>query len=165
MSRSRLNAVLELLHPAAGKRLWHGGATVLGALRGVSWQEAVWKPAPDRHSIWELALHIAYWEYAVRRRLTGEGRGQFPRSPSNWPGLPEQPSTECWKKDRDLVRDVHESLMKVARAFDPAGFDETAGEGDGYSFGDLLFGVVLHNTYHAGQIQIMKRLCRSLRSD
>jgi uncharacterized damage-inducible protein DinB len=163
MSRSRLNAVLELLHPLPGRKLWHGGATALGALRGVSWQEAVWKPAPDRHSIWELALHIAYWEYAVRRRLTGERRGQFPRSPSNWPALPEKPSTESWKEDRELVRDVHESLMTVVRSFDPADFDETAGKGEGYTFGDLLFGAVLHDTYHAGQIQIMKRLYLSLK--
>ena len=48
-----------------------GGATPLGCLRGVQPEQAVWKPAPDRHSIWELVLHIAYWKYAVRRNLEG----------------------------------------------------------------------------------------------
>ena len=47
-----------------------GGPTVPGALRGVTAEVAGWRPYPDRHSIWALALHVAYWNYAVERRLT-----------------------------------------------------------------------------------------------
>ena len=84
----RLQEALRHLHPPPGTKLWHGGATVLGALRGLSPEVAAWKPSPDRHSIWALSLHVAYWNYAVRRRLTGEERGGFPRSPSDFPAGP-----------------------------------------------------------------------------
>jgi uncharacterized damage-inducible protein DinB len=122
----------------------------------------MWRPAPDRHSIWELALHVAYWEYAVRRRLTKESRGRFPRSPSDWPAPPETPSPEGWRDDQRLVRKVHDELLVAVSSFEPAAFDASAGGEGRYTFGDLLFGIVLHNTYHAGQIQIMKRLHRSI---
>lgn len=134
---------------------------MLGALRGLSPEVAAWKPFSDRHSIWELALHVAYWNYAVRRRLTGEVRGGFPRSPSNWPNTPPIPTTEAWREDRRVVKEAHDLLVEAMGAFDSKRLDDLAG-GDGQTtFADLITGIVLHDTYHAGQIQLMKRLARS----
>lgn len=65
--------VLENVQPRAGRGSWHGGHTAVGALRGVSPEQAVWTPARDRKSIWQLALHMAYWKYAVCERV-GAGR-------------------------------------------------------------------------------------------
>lgn len=157
----RLEEAIRHFHPPAGFKPWHGGASVLGALRGISAEVASWKPYPDRHSIRELALHVAYWNYAVCRRLTGEGeRGAFPRSPSNWPAVPEVASEAEWREDRRLVREWHDRLLEALRAFDPARLDESAGDG-ATTFADLITGIVLHDTYHAGQIQLMKRLAAS----
>lgn len=148
--------------PAPGKALWAGGATPLGCLRGVSAEQAAWKPAGDRHSIWELALHIAYWKYAVRRILEDSGRGSFPRSPSNWPSVPEPADEAAWKRDRALLRDEHTKLVEVVGAFDPKRLDETGTKT--YRFVDLIYGIVMHDTHHVGQIQLMKRLYRSARA-
>ena len=76
------------LQPAPGTRNWHGGPSPLGALRGVGAEQAAWRPAPRRKSIWALALHIAYWKYTVRRHLVATALPRFSRSPSNWPALP-----------------------------------------------------------------------------
>lgn len=162
-SDRRLEEALRHFHPPAGFRPWHGGATVLGSLRGVSPEVAAWKPYPDRHSIWELALHIAYWNYAVRRRLTDEPTGGFPRSPSDWPDVPAEVTAESWKADRTLVREIHDSLVEALESFDPARLDDVAGEDTGTSttYADLVTGALLHDTYHVGQIQIMKRLARN----
>ena len=160
MNDGRLAEALRHLDPPPGKKLWHGGASCVGALRGVSGQTAAWKPYPDRHSIWELALHIAYWNYAVRRRLADEPVGGFPRSPSNWPQPPEELSAAAWKADRSLVRESHDRLIDAIRSFDSARLDDYAG-GDQTTYADLVTGIVLHDTYHTGQIQLMKRLARS----
>lgn len=160
MTEPRLAEALHLLDPPAGKRLWYGGATVLGSLRGVGHEQAAWKPDPDRHSIWELALHAAYWKYAVRRRLdTSVPRGAFPRSPANWPRLPDAQNERTWKADRALLRDEHEALMKVARSLTSKQLDHRDAKGE-YRALDLLFGVATHDVYHTGQIQLMKRLSR-----
>ena len=161
MTDRRLEEALRHLDPPPGTKLWHGGASVLGALRGLSPDVAGWKPYPDRHSIWGLALHVAYWNYAVSRRITGEPKGGFARSPSNWPALPEQRSAETWAADRRLVRETHDRLVTALRDFGSARLDEDAGGEAGTTYADLITGIVLHNTYHAGQIQMLKRLARS----
>ena len=81
-----IHALLAAELDPRGRGAWHG-PTVQGALRGVSAAQARWQPAPGRHSIWELVLHIAYWNYAVRHHLEPDGPA-FPRSPANWPALP-----------------------------------------------------------------------------
>jgi uncharacterized damage-inducible protein DinB len=161
MKDRRLEEALRHLHPPAGVRLWHGGATVLGSVRGVSPEVASWKPYPDRHSIWDLTLHIAYWNYAVERRLTGGPSGGFPRSPSNWPHPPAEVSKVGWDEDRKLLRECHERLVQAISAFDPSRLDDSAGEERKTTYADLITGIVLHDTYHAGQIQMLKRLSRS----
>lgn len=160
MTDPRLKEALLLLDPPAGERLWYGGATARGSLRGVSAATATWKPHPERHSIWELALHVAYWKYAVRRRLDPTvPRGSFPRNPSNWPAPPEERTAAAWKRDRDLLAAEHEALVRVARSLEPGRLDRRGGKGD-YRDLDLLLGVATHDIYHTGQIQLMKRLYR-----
>jgi uncharacterized damage-inducible protein DinB len=123
---------------------------------------ASWKPYPDRHSIWDLALHVAYWNYAVERRLTGARKGGFPRQPANWPNHIGAGDEEAWAEDRHLVRWHHDRLLEVLASFDPVRLDDVAGGKGGTTYADLITGVVLHDTYHAGQIQMLKRLARSL---
>ena len=149
----RLAEALLLLERPPGKPAWAGGATVLGCLRGVSSNQALWRPAADRKSIWELALHIAYWKYAVRRRLEGSPKGSFPRSPSDWPRMPEPADEAAWKKDRALLRDEHERLVEVVGSFDPRRLDEA--DSSSYRCVDLIYGIAMHDTHHVGQIQLM----------
>lgn len=161
MDDRRLEEALRHFHPPVGAKLWHGGPTVQGAMRGLSPRVAEWKPFPDRHSIWELALHVAYWNYAVWRRITDAGKGGFPRSPSNWPGLPPNRTPGAWAEDRRLVKESHDRLAEAIGGFDPGRLDDLAGGEGKTTYADLITGIVLHDTYHAGQIQLMKRLARS----
>ena len=119
------------------------------------------RPYPNRHSIWVLSLHVAYWNYAVRRRITGEERGGFPRTPSNFPTVPPEPTKAAWKEDRRLVKEQHDLLVEAIKDFDPSRLDEYAGSETRTSYADLITGIVLHDTYHAGQIQMLKRLAAS----
>lgn len=160
-SDRRKEEALRHLDPGPGVKLWHGGATVMGALRGVSPEMAASKLAPDRHSIWALALHIAYWKYAVWRRITDEARGGFLRAPSNWPSVPNEPTAKAWNDDRSLLRDSHKQLVEAVKRFDSLRLDELAGADTKTTYADLITGIVLHDTYHIGQIQMLKRLWKS----
>lgn len=158
MNRWRLETVLNLLEPPTGKGLWFGGASPLGSIRGITPQTAAWKPSPDRHSIWELTLHIAYWKYAVRRLLDGSPKGGFPRSPANWPTVSNNIDEISWKQDRAVLREEHRMLVENVRSFDETRLDELAPGSDKWTFSDLMFGAATHDIYHVGQIQILKRL-------
>ncbi len=78
-----IGVLVHLLDEAFDRKAWHG-PNLWGSVRGLSAEEAAWRPSPGRHSIQELALHCAYWKYAVRRKLTGEKRGSFPLKGSNF---------------------------------------------------------------------------------
>ena len=162
MDDSRLYEITHLLNPPPGEPLWHGGATPLGALRGVTHEKAAWKPSPERTSIWELTLHIAYWKYAIRRVLDDSPKGSFPRKPSNFPKMPATITAEGWKEDRALLKSEHQLLVAAVGAFDATRLDEFAEGRKTYRYADLLFGIVAHDLYHVGQIQLLKS---SLASD
>jgi uncharacterized damage-inducible protein DinB len=155
----RIRDMLHALDPSRGEQLWYGGATLLGALRGVRAREAQWTPPGLRNSIWRLVLHCAHAEYLVWRKFEGSTvRGGFPRAGGDWPTLPTVLSEPAWAEDRTLLREQHQSLIEVVEHFDPARLDELAPDSSRWTHADLLLGVVMHNTHHAGQIQLLKRL-------
>ena len=162
MVDQRLELTVGLFAPPPGTKLWHGGATPVGALRGVDAEAAAWKPSSGRHSIWELTLHLAYWNYAVWRRISGTERGGFPRTPSDWPAAPDEPTAAAWKADRSLLRAYHGRLAEAMSGYEVERLDETI-RGTGKTAAiDLFMGSVLHDTYHAGQIQMLKRMAAEM---
>jgi len=160
MSRDTIALIARTLEPPRG-RAWHGGPTPLGAVRGVTAAEARWVPAPKRHCIWSLTLHIAYWKYAVRRHLEPVARGSFPRSPANWPALPDVPDEAAWRADRALLAVEHRLLVEALRKFDPARLNRRPPRKRSWTYGELIIGVLAHDVYHTGQIQLIKRLWAS----
>lgn len=154
-----LRHLLDTLQPPRGTA-WHGGPSTLGSLRGVTAAAARWVPAPGRHSIWELALHMAYWDYAVRRHLEPVTE-RFPRSPANWPAPPAHPDERAWARDRRLLLEQHNRLVAAIRRFGTGRWHRKPPGARKWTFGDLIVGVVAHEVYHTGQVQIMKRLYRN----
>ena len=158
MSAAMITLLAEAIQPASGRRAWHGGPTPLGALRGVTAQQAAWRPGPRRKSIWALALHLAYWDYAVRRLLDGSARGAFPRAPSNWPAPPEKPDARSWAADVALVRAEHDRLAQAASRVAPDLLGRRPPGSRQWTYGELLAGIAMHEAYHTGQVQLLKRL-------
>jgi hypothetical protein len=105
-------------------------------------------------------VHAAYWKYAVRRRLTGEKRGSFPLSGSNWFERPQgSPGEAAWRADVALLLAEHRKLREVVVAFPPRLLSRKS-SGSRFSNLALIRGVASHDLYHAGQIQLLKRLAR-----
>ena len=50
--------LLASIDEAYDARSWHG-TNLRGSLRGVTREQAAWRPADDRHNIWELTVHAA----------------------------------------------------------------------------------------------------------
>jgi hypothetical protein len=157
MPSARMDLLLWNLQPPPGRKNWHGGPSPVGALRGVTAGEAAWRPTPRRKSIWELALHIAYWKYAVRRHLEA-GVGRFPRSPANFPAQPEPADEAAWSRDVTLLRGEHERLVDAVRGLHERRLGAVPPEGRRWTYGELVLGIAAHDAYHTGQIQLLKRL-------
>lgn len=164
MTRSdpRLPLLLTILDQAFDAKAWHG-TPLLGALRGLTPRDALWRPGPGRHNIWEVVLHTAYWKHAVWRRLTGAKRGAFPRGPSNWPRLPARPDLAAWRADVALLKERHRMLRQVVRGLSPSRLDAPTPRGT-WTNADQIHGIAAHDLYHAGQIQLLKRLRKAGRT-
>jgi len=154
----RIELLLEVMDQAFDRRGWHG-TTLRGSLRGVTPAEALWRPARGRHNIWELAVHAAYWKYAVRRRLAGDAAGSFARKPSDWPEVPTTPDARAWKLDIRLLEAEHRLLREVVRAMPPAKLERRSPQGV-WTNAEEIHGVAAHDLYHTGQIQLIKKLMR-----
>ena len=140
-----------MIDQAYNRRSWHG-TNLRGSLRGVTAKEAAWRPHSGRHNIWELVLHAAYWKYAVHRRLTGARMGSFALKGSNWITRPRAEMTEAqWKKDVRLLDDTHRALRSAVASLKPGAISKNRFR---------LTGIAAHDLYHAGQIQLLKRLVR-----
>ncbi len=156
-NRPEIRLLLRLLDQAYDRKAWHG-PNLRGSLRGVSARQANWRPATNRHSIRELALHAAYWKYAARRRLVGDKRGTFPISGSDWFDRPPT-GEQGWKSDLKLLESTHRALRTAVSKLNERALRRKP-RGSTVLTVDLLLGVAAHDLYHAGQIQLLKRLSR-----
>ncbi|HVK16840.1 MAG TPA: DinB family protein [Fimbriiglobus sp.] len=156
-----LRLLMKLLDEGFDVKAWHG-PNLRGSLRRVDAQTAAWRPGPGRKCVWEHAVHAAYWKYTVRRRLLGEDRGSFPLKGSNWfvrpdPAVHRDDWEKAWKADLKLLDQTHATLRDAVADLSP---DElpVVPPGSKTTTGDLVYSIAMHDVYHAGQVQLIKRL-------
>jgi uncharacterized damage-inducible protein DinB len=156
MPEPEIALLLHILDEAFDKKSWHG-PTLRGSIRGLSHEQAAWRPAPGRYNIWEHVVHSAYWKYIVRRRLLGEKRGSFPYKGSNWFVRPAEATEAAWRQDVELLQELHRALREAVAGLSARALRVTPA-GSKVSNRAMLTGVAAHDVYHAGQIQLLKRL-------
>jgi hypothetical protein len=148
--------IVVQLEQAFRRKSWHG-TNLLGSIRGIDAETASWRPAKGRHNIWELIVHAAYWKYSVYRRFANEPSIRFPVKGSNWF---ERSTGADLKPDIDLLKDYHKKLIEVVRAFPSTKLSKIP-KGSNTTYLDLAIGAAAHDLYHAGQIQLIKRLYKN----
>lgn len=156
---ARVRLLLQVLDGAFASRGWQG-ATLSGAIRGLGPRQALWRPRPGRHNIWELVLHTAYWKHRVRQGIEGGKASPFARGPRNFPRLPDRCDTAAWRADVALLKQQNQLLKRAVQRLAPARLDARIGRSR-WLVAEQLFGVAAHDLYHTGQIQLLKTLQRS----
>lgn len=132
---------------------WHG-PNLRTALVGVAEETAFRRPAPGRHSIAEIALHHAYCARSVRGQLTGRTLEPFVLEGEDWFAV-DDGGTLTWSRIAETVETEQRRLAEAVAAIEagrlesPLAADERIG---------LALGITCHAVYHAGQIQLVKRL-------
>ena len=131
---------------------WHG-PSLKELLDGVTSEEAIQRPIPSAHNIWELVLHITSWANITRRRLTG-GRVE-PEEGEDWP-VPDPPSDTGWAAARSALVASHERLREVVAGLSDEELTRKVPKGE-RSVSNMLHGATQHAAYHGGQIAILKK--------
>ena len=155
-----IKRILDQLQRSFNGEAWHG-PSLMEALSGVDAKKAIAKPISTSHSIWEIALHVAAWEGAVRTRLE-EKYVALPEE-GDWPEAAD-PSEEGWKNFLVKLDQVHNRLCETVGRLSDDQLKERIGQeldretGGGVSIYATLHGVIHHNIYHAGQIALLKKM-------
>lgn len=134
-----------------GRGNW-AGKGVLPALKEVTADQAHWRPRPDQHNIAEVALHMAYWKDAVTARLTD--RPWKYDDAQNWRTV--DPTEDGWSAARVALDAAQRRLVKAIRALPPARL-MARGRGP-WRLLDYLVDIATHDSYHVGQIFVLRRL-------
>jgi len=143
-----LNQYDRVMHGNA----WHGDP-IWQILDDVSAECAAHRGVADAHTIWEIVLHMTFWEGVATRRLAGQRAGLD--EALNFPAPPE-PTAANWQKTREEFRALNQSLREALAKLEPASLDELSAAGK-RTFYDEAHGVLQHDIYHAGQIALLKK--------
>ena len=143
----------RVLEEGYGGGAWHG-PDLKAALADVSPELAFWRPSPERHNVAEVALHHAYCARSVRGQLSGTTPEPFVLEGEDWFEL-EGPEQLAWPQIQAAVEKEQSQL--AALVADIAGGRTRSGLCEAERF-NLVLGITCHAVYHAGQIQLLKRL-------
>lgn len=144
------------------KEAWQ--PSLLMSIEGLTAPQAAWKPAPQRHSIWQIVRHVTHWKNATLSAWDGSrplfaesGDTDYYRETerTDWPEVSGDEGT--WWRDCDALRFVSTRIAtRVERLDEEALLNPFPGE-------DMpavlrLLRMATHDIYHAGQIRYLRAL-------
>ncbi|HEX8184215.1 MAG TPA: DinB family protein [Blastocatellia bacterium] len=147
-----LKAIEDQLKRAYEGEAWHG-PSIKEILAGVTAEQASRHRITGSHNIWEIVLHIAAWEGAVRRRLEGDYVSE--PAEGDWPTI-DDTSEASWRETLAKLESNHMKLRETIAGLDGERLFEPLAEGKPSAY-FTLHGIIQHDLYHAGQIALLKK--------
>ena len=154
---SEARRIADQLRRAFEGQAWHGDS-LMETLRGVTAERAAANPVANLHSIWEIVLHIAFWEDVSRRRAEGEVFSV--EIEDGWTTVTDT-SEAAWQKTLEDLQRGNEAFRETILRLDDEQLKnkvEIPGSEHVYNIYFMLHGVIQHDLYHTGQIALLKKL-------
>lgn len=130
---------------------WHG-PNLMNTLKGIDHKQAMKRPLGHRHTIWELTDHTSFWMEEVWKAVKNMEATELDPE-HNWPEMGA--TEEEWRQSVvRLEAAVNMVLDALAMWRDEQLYEEVPGRD--YTFKQMLHGMVHHNLYHAGQINLLR---------
>jgi hypothetical protein len=147
------SVLARIIEEGYGPGAWHG-PDLKAALDGVSAELAFWRPSPERHNIAEIVLHHAYYARQVRARLSGRDPEPFVLEGDDWFPLSDS-SRLSWSAILACVDDEQRQLAEAVRDL---GRRDRGPAPSADERVEAVLGITCHAVYHAGQVQLLKKL-------
>jgi uncharacterized damage-inducible protein DinB len=133
---------------------WHG-PPLRDLLSDITADQALSRPLPSAHTIWELVVHIDMYVNAAYDAIHGTPMPRWYGTEADWPAITFN-TAPAWQEVRDNLFRNAERLAQAIERFTDARLTDTV-PGREYDFYYMLHGIVQHSIYHAGQIAVLKR--------
>lgn len=128
------------------------------ALEGLDARRANWKPAPERHSIWQIVKHIINFHRYVVDAWDGHPPDRAEFLKNAWQEIAKVEDAH-WGGDLKLLHDLSRGLQeRVSSANEELLAQPLTGTGWTRPRAVSLLLLGTHATYHTGQIQYLRAL-------
>lgn len=136
----------DLEHFFKGKNFWQ--ASLLRQLEGLTFQQALFKPSPERHCIWEIVSHVSYWKHWVITFV--KKNVKLDAKLENWKPLPKELNEKTWESEIHNLKTLHDDCEKLAKGIGDNLYTSKAEK--------IIFfrQHIYHDCYHSGQIGLLR---------
>ncbi len=149
--------IINLLNTTyEGDEAWHGPSLVQ-TLLDVSPDMAGRRITPNTHSIGELVFHVTSWRIFCVKKMQGDAEFDILTPDKDFGALPDKIDDFEWEALQMELSLSQEELINELDKRETDEFLEDLVPGRDYTYYDLLHGIVNHDTYHAGQISLLKK--------
>ena len=150
---SQLRLTSRVLQEGFGPGAWHG-PDLKAAVAEVTSSLALWRPAAGRHNIAEIALHHAYFVRSVRAQLSSAPAEPFVIEGEDWFDVSDERRL-TWTAIHTTLESEQEGLRATVDDVEAGRITPAMTSDERFA---LVLGITCHAVYHAGQIQLIKRL-------
>ncbi len=129
------------------------------AVAGLTATQAAWKPAPQRHSIWQIVRHIIHWKRAVLDGWEGTPPDHAALEKMDWGEVPGDEA--AWQADVRTLHTLSQQLKERVQRTDETALSTPISTFQGVPPQRLAIRVArmaTHDSYHAGQIRYIRAL-------
>ena len=150
--------IISLLKATYEGDPWHG-RSIKSLLSEVDAEMGLKKPSKNSHSIAELVYHMVTWrDFTISRLRPEEGKDTAYFEKMDWRKL-DLKNTATWQQGLVLLEESQQRLLTLLEEYNDSILPEPVDERK-YNFRTLLYGVVNHDIYHAGQIAYAWKLLK-----
>ena len=129
------------------------------AIEGLNASQAAWKPAPARHSIWQIVRHVILWKQSLLDALDGQVQDFKALEALDW--LDASGDDKAWHDDIARLREISMEIKRRVTSLDDAGVSRAIPTFTGLRDRPLALRVMqaaTHDIYHSGQIKYLRAL-------
>lgn len=127
-------------------------APILKAVEETCREEAAFVPGEGVSSIWEIVAHVTGWMEDLLYELTGSPEP----GAVDWPTVDDK-DPDSWRKTQEYLRTLIVLLRDHLSRLDDAALGSKANGGGG-TRAERIAGILVHNSYHAGQIIKLRQI-------
>lgn len=127
------------------------------ALKGITSAEAAWR-LNESNTIWQIVNHLIFCNDDVILRLQGTVNPKQVKNNDDTFGEPGSPEDEIgWEQTLAEFHEVMQRMRDVIARMDDGALDLPYRE-NSVSTRRLLSNIMMHDTYHIGQIVLLRKL-------
>jgi uncharacterized damage-inducible protein DinB len=128
------------------------------ALKELTAEQANWRPQGEHvNTIWENVHHLIFYKERLLKRMTGE-ESDYPEGLTNDDTFAVDSTLEAdWHETLAALKSIHQGIRHRIAAWEEEEFEHIF-PNRSQSVGSWVHSLIMHDSYHTGQIMLIRKL-------